>query len=94
MEIFLYPRPSSLRQRSHKKNFQAGNCSKECQLNRAKPRELKDISYKLSKNPTVKKRENISFLHTKLGSRPDSAHRTNATLRGVTFTREDLPNII
>ena len=28
----------------HRKNLQAGNCAKECQLNRAKPREVKDNS--------------------------------------------------
>ena len=34
---------------NHRKNVQAGNCAKECQLNQAKPREVKDNSYKLSK---------------------------------------------
>ena len=34
----------------HRRNLQAGNCAEECQLNRAKPGELKDNSYKLSKN--------------------------------------------
>ena len=35
---------------SHRKNLKTENCVKECQLNRAKPRELKDNSCKLSKN--------------------------------------------
>ena len=30
--------------------LQADNCVKECQLNQVKPREIKDNSYKLSKN--------------------------------------------
>ena len=34
----------------HKKNLQAGNYAKECQLNRARPRELEDKSYKISKS--------------------------------------------
>ena len=35
---------------NHRRNLQGGNCAKECQLSRAKPREVKDNSYKLSKN--------------------------------------------
>ena len=31
------------------RNFQGSNCEKECQLNRAEQREVKDSSYKLSK---------------------------------------------
>ena len=34
---------------NHGKNLQASNYAKECQLNRAKPREVKDNSYRLSK---------------------------------------------
>ena len=34
---------------NHRKNLQASNYAKECQLNRAKPREVKDNSYRLSK---------------------------------------------
>ena len=33
------------------------NCAKECHLNRAKPREVKDNSYELSKKANVRKRE-------------------------------------
>ena len=35
---------------NYSRNLQAGNCAKECQLKRAKPREVKENSYKLSKN--------------------------------------------
>ena len=34
----------------HKKSFQAGKCLNKCQLNRAKPRQVKGNSYKLSQN--------------------------------------------
>ena len=35
---------------NYRKNLQAGNCAKERQLNHAKLREIKDNSYKFSKN--------------------------------------------
>ena len=46
----------------------------KCQLNQAKPQEIKDNSYILSKKPTVKARNITTFLFTNLGSRPNSAH--------------------
>ena len=48
---------------NHKKNLQAGNCAKECQLNWENRRKVKNNSYKLSKEQTIKKRQYI-FLHT------------------------------
>ena len=35
---------------NHSRILQASSCAKECQLNREKPREVKDNSYELSKN--------------------------------------------
>ena len=35
---------------NHKKNLEADNCAKECQINRVKTREVKGNSYKFSKN--------------------------------------------
>ena len=52
---------------NHRINFEAGNYTKECQLNRAKPRELKENSYKLSKTLTIKERSIATFSLTNLG---------------------------
>ena len=41
----------------HGKNHQINKFSKESQLNCARLREVKDTSNKLSKKPTIKKRE-------------------------------------
>ena len=46
----------------------------KCQLNQAKPQEIKDNSYILSKKPTVKARNIATFLFANLGSCPNSAH--------------------
>ena len=48
----------------HEKNLQAASCAKECQLNRAKPREVKGGSYKLSIKTNVKKAYFLSFTIT------------------------------
>ena len=49
------------------------NCAKECHLNRAKPREVKDNSYELSKKTNGKKAQSIlSFLHINFWSSPES----------------------
>ena len=84
----------------HRKNLQAGNCVKECELIQAKPQEVKDNSYKLSKKTIVKVRSIATFLLTHLGSHPESAQRqycrTGTTLRGFIFFLEKaflvLPN--
>ena len=60
---------------SHDRYIRADNCAKECQLSQAKPREIKEKSYKLCKNPTVKARSIATLLFTNVGSRPDSAHK-------------------
>ena len=59
---------------NHSRNLQAGNCAKECQLNHAKPQEIKDNSYILSKTPTVKARSIATLFFANLGSRPNPAH--------------------
>ena len=59
---------------NHSRNLQAGNCAKECQLNHAKPQEIKDNSYILSKKPTVKARSIATLFFANLGSRPNPAH--------------------
>ena len=40
---------------NHSRNLRAGNCTKECQLNRAEPGESKENSYKRSKNQRSKR---------------------------------------
>ena len=59
---------------NHDRYIRADNCAKECQLSQAKPREIKENSYKLRKNPTVKAQSIANLLFTNIGSRPDSAH--------------------
>ena len=39
---------------NHSRDLQASNCIKECQLNRAEPREVIDNSYKLSRSQSAK----------------------------------------
>ena len=72
----------------HRKNLQAGNCAKECQINWEKPWEVKDNSHKLLKKQR-KKVQSIDFFLTNLGSHPYSAQRhccrTNTTPRGGRF---------
>ena len=77
---------------NHSRDLQASNCAKERRLNRAKPRDVKDNSYKLSK------RSIATFLLTNLRSRSDSAQRQilsncHCTERG-TLTREGLSNFV
>ena len=57
---------------SHRRNLRTSNCAKECQLNRAKQRGVKDNSYKLSEKPTVKGRSIAGFLLTNPYCRTDS----------------------
>ena len=49
---YLCPRAKD----NHRKNLQAMNFAKKCQLNRAKPQKVKDNSYELSET-SGKKRE-------------------------------------
>ena len=58
---------------NYSRNLQTGNCANECQINQAKPRKVKDNSYKLSKKPMVKVRSIATFLLTNLGSRSEAA---------------------
>ena len=58
----------------HRKNLQAGNCAKECQINWEKPWEVKDNSHKLLKKQR-KKVQSIDFFLTNLGRCPYSAQR-------------------
>ena len=74
---------------NHRKNLSTSNCASECQLNSAKPREVKDNFYNFLES-VVKARSIATFLLTKLGSRSDSAQgqilsETDTTPRGVTF---------
>ena len=45
---------------NHNRNLQACNCSKEWQLNRAEPRDIKDNSYKLSKRQWYTRKVQLS----------------------------------
>ena len=76
---------------NQRKNFQAGKCAKECQLNRARQREVKHNSYKFSKKSTV---SIATFLFSNLGRHPDLGSIVEPTLRvGSLFSREGLPNL-
>ena len=69
---------------NHRNNLQASNCAKECHLNWAEAREVKDKSYNLSKNLTVKKLRRIFyFLHTNFESRLDPAHVDNECIKNM-----------
>ena len=71
----------------HHSELQAENCAIECQLNWEKPQEVKENSYKLSKNPPVKEQIIATLILTNLGSRSDEAQgkycRTVTTPRGM-----------
>ena len=82
---------------NHRKNLQASNCPEECQWNRTKPQEVKDTAYNFIK-PTVKGRNIGTFFLTNLGNHSDSTQgqilsETDTTPRGVTFSREGLPDL-
>ena len=57
---------------NHNRDLQVSNCAKDCRLNRAEPREVKDNSSNFLK-PTVKARSIAIFLLTNLGNRSASA---------------------
>ena len=82
---------------NHSTDFQTSNSTKECQFNRAKPREVKSNSLKISK-PTVKARSIANFLLTKVESCSSRSTRANIgelhyTEKGA-LTRQGLSNLV
>ena len=77
-------------------DLQAGNCAKECQLNREKPQEVKGNSYKLSKT-NGKSAKHIYLPPTNLGSRSDAAQGQllwNCHYAENALTGEGLSNLV
>ena len=86
--VIMYQVLPSPGPRQSYKEHQASNFARKCQLNRAKPQEVKDNSYILSRT-NVKVRSIATSLLTNLGSCPGLAQRqycrTKTTPRRAVF---------